>query len=133
MVVKEKQITHTNKVYITGKTNNVTIHGNKIEIENEDRKSPQNLLKTNFVKIMLDGTQTRIGKQLKFPFKFPEVNYDDEMLATPEHTINGSTNHINIYIEDEVESLYKEPGDIYLNNEIHIKGTDVNYVVIQGN
>uniref|UniRef100_A0A915MYT8 Uncharacterized protein n=1 Tax=Meloidogyne javanica TaxID=6303 RepID=A0A915MYT8_MELJA len=82
---------------------------------------------------MLDGTQTRIGKQLNFPFEFPKVQYDDEMLATPEHTINGSTNHINIYIEDEVEHMHKEPGDIYLINEIYIKGTDINNVAIQGN
>uniref|UniRef100_A0A915PBE7 Galectin n=1 Tax=Meloidogyne floridensis TaxID=298350 RepID=A0A915PBE7_9BILA len=82
---------------------------------------------------MLDGTQTRIGKQLNFPFEFPQVKYDDEMLATPEHTINGSTNHINIYIEDEDEHLHKEHGVIYLINEIHIKGIDSNNVVIQGN
>uniref|UniRef100_A0A914L7A3 Uncharacterized protein n=1 Tax=Meloidogyne incognita TaxID=6306 RepID=A0A914L7A3_MELIC len=132
----DNQTLCTRELHIEGTIKNtVTINGNKIVIE-KNKKSPQNLLKTSDVEIHLDGNYCFISKSNR-KYNFEQV-YEDvpsikETIAkcqvTLQEIILGSTNYIEIYVQDEPTDLLNQPLILHLINKIHIGGKE-NLVMI---
>nr|CAD2183976.1 unnamed protein product [Meloidogyne enterolobii] len=139
VVHMDNQTLCTRELHIEGTIKNtVTINGNKIVIE-KNKKSPQNLLKTSDVEIHLDGNYCFISKSNR-KYNFEQV-YEDvpsikETIAkcqvTLQEIILGSTNYIEIYVQDEPTDLLNQPLILHLINKIHIGGKE-NLVMIVGN